>query len=102
MTKDFSNTCFQKNFLWKKFLICSGGAVLMGIGNGLAICSGLGADPITVFYGGMMHTFGVSAGWASNITALLMIAATFFVIIISLEQALCFLCLSQEHLLIEQ
>ncbi len=62
----------------KKLVFCFVGSVLMGIGNGIAINCGLGADPITVFYGGVVHTMKISARWASNLTALLMIAITVF------------------------
>ena len=62
----------------KKLVFCFVGSVLMGIGNGIAINCGLGADPITVFYGGVVHTMKLSAGWASYLTALLMMAVTVF------------------------
>ena len=55
----------------KKLVFCFVGSVLMGIGNGIAINCGLGADPITVFYGGIVHIMKISAGQTGNLTALL-------------------------------
>ena len=39
----------DKKRFFKKLVFCFAGSALMGIGNGIAINCGLGADPITVF-----------------------------------------------------
>lgn len=64
----------KKEIVMKRLIVFVLGAFAMGIGNGICMSSGLGADPVTVFYAGLTHTFQVSTGTASSITAFLMIA----------------------------
>lgn len=44
------------------------GAFLSGCGIAIAMNTGLGADPITVFFDGLSKTFGITVGMASNFT----------------------------------
>lgn len=63
----------KKEIIVKKLIVFILGSFAVGIGNGICMSSGLGADPITVFYAGIARTFMVSTGTASSITAVLMI-----------------------------
>ncbi|OCN05495.1 hypothetical protein A4S06_08570 [Erysipelotrichaceae bacterium MTC7] len=52
---------------WKKVLFLSTGAIILGVGIGLAIVSGHGGDAISVFSEGISKTFEISIGVASMV-----------------------------------
>ncbi|QIK69527.1 hypothetical protein G7062_04100 [Erysipelothrix sp. HDW6C] len=55
------------------------GAFISGLGIAIAMNTGLGADPITVFFEGLSKVFGITIGMASIITMLGMTVVAFII-----------------------
>ncbi|MDO4473197.1 MAG: hypothetical protein Q4B75_00890 [Eubacteriales bacterium] len=66
----------KKDVMLRISFVCLGN-IISGLGNGICIRSGLGADPLNVLFQGTALTLNVSEGTASLIVSAVMIAIAF-------------------------